>query len=419
MRPMNFPLLSGLAIFSAVCLAASAQESRTWTDTKGRTLEGSFLKQDEATVWIKKGDGKEIPIPKKSLSVEDLKHLETAAPAAGGGGGGGGGATAAGGGAGGRFNTVALDAAAIPERPGGLKLDIMTYPASRETDHYIIAGTPKIRPATLGIYAEAGERLWLDLAADFPDLAEAYKDGTKMAVLIFNDEKEHAMFASWHDKHAEASPSVSSVFNMTRSTISGWRYDKEFAKTNKISTNGRAFRMDGKGYQHNKKTWPQRIHFLCGDIFDHWVGRPSRKDGQSLSLVTFCLAFHREQLICGRIETEVSFGGGDEVEGFKNGRNWAGATKKLLKAGTKPDIKSFLEGEASKANPRDLGMGLGLMQMIHKDAEKQKGLSKMLQQAATSEESPDATGFAKAVGFGSAEELNAAWLAYLNSDAFQ
>lgn len=412
---MNPTLLTGLALFSAACLAASAQEARTWTNTKGQTLEGSFVKQDATTVWILKGDGKEVAIPKKTLSVEDLKHLETAAPAATST------APAAGGGAatGGRFNSVALDAAAIPERPGGLKLDIMTYPASRETDHYIVAGSPKIRPATLGIYAEVGERLWLDLAADFPDLAEAYKGDTKMAVLIFNDEKEHAMFASWHDKHAEASPSVSTVFNMTRSTISGWRYDKEFAKTNKISTDGRAFRMDGKGYQHNKKTWPQRIHFLCGDIFDHWVGRPSRKDGQSLSMVTFCLTFHREQLICGRIETEVSFGGGDGVEGFKNGRNWAGATKKLLKAGTKPDIKSFLEGEASKANPRDLGMGLGLMQMIHKDAEKQKGLSKMLQQAATSEESPDAAGFAKAVGFGSPEELNKAWLDYMLTDAFQ
>jgi hypothetical protein len=40
---MNSPLLSGLAIFAAGCLAATAQDARTWTDLKGRTIEGSFL----------------------------------------------------------------------------------------------------------------------------------------------------------------------------------------------------------------------------------------------------------------------------------------------------------------------------------------------------------------------------------------
>ncbi|WP_367870155.1 SHD1 domain-containing protein [Luteolibacter sp. Populi] len=413
---MNLPLFAGFAIFAALTLAASAQEARTWTDTKGRKLEGAFLRQDEATVWVKRGDGKEIAIPKKTLSPDDLKHLESAAPVPADANAGGAPATA---GTGGRFNDAPIDPTTFQARAGGLKLDILNYTSTLETDHYIIAGTPKIRPATLSVYAEVAERLWVDLAADFPDLAEAYKGGLKMALLIFNDEKEHAVFASWHEKHAEASSSVSPIFNMTRSTISGWRFDKKFADEAKIATRGRAFRMDGKGYQHNKKTWPQRIHFLSSDILNHWVGNATRTDGQSLSMVAFCLAFHREQLICGRIETEVSFGGGSEVEGFKNGRNWAGATKKLLKAGATPDIKSFLEGEASEANPRDLGMGLGLMQFIRTDPARQKSFSKMLQEASSSKESPDGAAFAKAIGFASAEELNKAWLDYMLTDAFQ
>lgn len=407
---MNSSLLAGLAIFSAACLTASAQDSRTWTDVKGRTIDGSFLKQDDATVWVKRGDGREVAIPKKSLSEPDLKHLETAAPAP----------AAATGPVAGRFNDAKIDPSAWKPREGGFNLNALNYTNAIETDHYIVAGTTKIRPAMVSIYAEVGERLWHDMVADFPEMAEAFEGGVKMPLLLFDDEKEHKVFAAWHDKHAESSSTVSPAYNMERMTICGFRFDKEFAAETKISTRGRAFRMDGKGYQHTRKTWPQRIHFMSSDLIAQWIGSPSDNGDFSLSMVGFCMSYHREQLICGRIESEVTFGGfGAEVEGFKNGRNWAGATKKLLKSGTRPDIKSFLEGTASKANPRDLGFGLGLMQFIHKDPARRQGLSKLIHQAAKDKQCPDDAGFAKGLGFGSTEELNSAWLAYMESDSFQ
>jgi hypothetical protein len=241
-----------------------------------------------------------------------------------------------------------------------------------------------------------------------------------MPLLLFDDEKEHKVFAAWHDKHAEESSTVWPAYNMERMTIAGFRFDKDFAAEAKISTRGRAFRMDGKGYQHNRKNWPERIHFMSSDLIAQWIGSPNDNGDFSLSMVGFCLSYHREQLICGRIESEVSFGGyGAEVEGFKNGRNWAGATKKLLKTGARADIKSFLEGVASKANPRDLGFGLGLMQFIHKDPARRQGLSKLIQQASKEKKCPDDAGFAKGLGFGSPEELNNAWQVYMESDAFQ
>jgi hypothetical protein len=411
---MNTPLLTGFALLAAGCLAASAQEARTWTDVKGRKMEGSFLKQDDATVWVKRADGREVAIPKNTLSEDDLKHLESATPAPQSSG-----APAADSGSAGRFNDAKIDPAAFKPREGGFGLGGLVFPSSIETDHYIVAGSAEIRPAMLKIYAEVGERLWHDMVADFPEMAEAFSDGTRMSLLIFDDEKEHKVFAGWHDKHAEESSTVSPAYNMERMTISGFRFDKKFAAEEKISTRGRAFRMDGKGYQHNRKTWPQRIHFLSGDLIGHWIGNPSDNGDFSLSMVGFCLSYHREQLICGRIESEVSFGGSGEVEGFKNGRNWAGATKKLLKAGTRPDIKSFLEGVASKANPRDLGFGLGLMQFIHKDPARRQGLSKLIHNASKDKKCPDDAGFAKGLGFDSPEALNAAWLEYMNSDAFQ
>lgn len=415
---MNPTLLTGLALFSAACLSLSAQESRTWTNTKGQTIEGSFVKQDATTVWIKKPDGKEISIPKKSLSAEDLKHLETAAPAPAAGGGG----AATGGGAapGARFASIKFDPAQWKPRDGGFKLDTMLFPSNLETEHFIIGGSTKIRPAIVTAYADAAERLWADIAADFPDFPDSFKGGVKFPIILLNDEKEHKMLAAWHEKHAADSPTVSPMFGMERYTICSVRLDKKFGEENKLSTYGLAFRMDGKGYQHTKPTWPERIHFVSGNLFDHWLGRPKGNGKFSLSLVAFSLAYHREQMICGHIESQVSFGSGSsEVEGFKNGRNWPGATKKLLKGGASPDIKSFLETEASEAQPRDLGFGLGLMQFILKDPTRREGLNKILHEAATSEKSPDDAGFAKGLGFDSPGALNVAWKEYMLSDAFQ
>lgn len=420
---MKLPLLSGLAIFSAACLAASAQESRTWTDTKGRTLEGVFVRQDDSTVWIKKPDGKELALPKKSLSEEDLKHLTSApsTPTAGGSGSGGTAAAAAGAGAGagtGRFASARIDPGTWKQTPGGAKFDTLLFPANLETEHFLILGYEKTKLTMLQAYANAAERLWSDIASDLPELAESYK-GLRMPIVLADGEKQAQMFSDWHDKHAKDSPTVGYAGRLTDAGIAAYRLDPKFAEENKLTQTGRLFRLDSKA-AHTRPTWPERIHFLSSDIFASILGDSKANGDVSLSMIRQAFAYHREQLVCGRIESEVSYGGGGtDVEGFKNGRNWAGATKKLLKGGAKTDIKAYLETDAAKAEPRDLGFGLGLMQFIHADATRKAGFGKMLEKTRTDKKCPDVEGFAKALGFNSPEELNAGWLAYMNSDAFQ
>ncbi|WP_265594714.1 hypothetical protein [Haloferula sp. BvORR071] len=419
---MKSPLLRGLTVslFAAASLAASAEEARTWTDIKGRKLDGVFLRQDETTVWVKRGDGREIAIAKKTLSPDDLKHLETAvpapdaspspspAPATG----------ASSAVASGRFATVKLDPTSFKPREGGFKIGTMTYASNLETEHFLIGGFEKTRPAVVAAYADALERLWIDVAADLPELAEAFK-GRRMPIILADGEKEATAFAGWHEKHAEDSREVSSEYRLTTSSIATFSLDSAFAKENGFATSGRLFRLDSKNAQSSRRTWPERIHFVASDLFGQMTGKADENEDFNLSMVRLSFAYHREELCCGRIESEVTFGGGTEVEGFKNGRNWAGATKKLLKGGATPDIKGFLQASAAKAEPRDLGFGLGLMHMIQADPAKRSGFNKLIAETRKDDKCPTDEAFSKALGFDSPAAMNTAWKDYMVSDAFQ
>ncbi len=400
----SLPIFTAFVLFAAGCL--TAQEARTWTNAKGQKLEGSLVKQDDTTVWVLKGDGKEVAIPKRSLSEEDQKHLQGAVPAS---------AAAS---AAGRFATARIDPAAWKPRVDGFKLGTLVYPAHVETEHFVVAAISKIRPAMLLAYAEAAERLWTDIAADLPALAKAY-EGRKLPIILANDEKDAETFSNWHDEHADASNTVARAYNLEGFTIASFSLDEEFAKEAGLTISGRLFRMDAKKAEHARKTWPQRIHFLTDDIIRHMLGNLKNNEDNSLSLTRLCFCYQREELVCGRIESEVTFGGGGDVEGFKNGRNWAGATKKLLKAGSRPDIASFLETPGAKAEPRDLGFGLGLMHFIHAAPARLDGFGKVLADAGAAKKCPDPETFATGLGFDSPEALNVAWRTYMESDAFQ
>lgn len=62
-----------LFLFAAATLCG-APETRTWTDTQGRTIEAAFVKADEKTVTVLR-DGKEVAIPLASLSGTDLAWI--------------------------------------------------------------------------------------------------------------------------------------------------------------------------------------------------------------------------------------------------------------------------------------------------------------------------------------------------------
>ncbi|WP_372846816.1 SHD1 domain-containing protein [Pontiella sp.] len=65
-------ILAALTIATA-CTSAFA-ETRTWTDTKGKTIEAEQVKLLNDQVWLRLADGREIKVSLDSLSPEDRER---------------------------------------------------------------------------------------------------------------------------------------------------------------------------------------------------------------------------------------------------------------------------------------------------------------------------------------------------------
>ena len=68
------PLLVGI-ISSLVLVGTAFAEMRTWTDTKGRTLEGSLVRLDGDEAVIKLKVGSEVRVKRSLLSAKDNQYL--------------------------------------------------------------------------------------------------------------------------------------------------------------------------------------------------------------------------------------------------------------------------------------------------------------------------------------------------------
>lgn len=414
-----------LAGISLSLTPADAETARSWTDTKGRSVSAVFVRQDADTVWIKRADGREVSIVKNTLSDADqiyLASLPAGPPAAAGAGGKP--APAAPSAGAGDFATAKVDPASFKPIAGGFSLDSITLNNSYQSEHFIVAATEKVKAPVILAYLDAAERLWSDLLKDVPSFAQGF-DGGKFLIALADGDEEAKILDSWHSRYASTASQGSSYlrhYDMTRGNIISFKLEKDFAAKRGVAPTARMYRTDTKGADNLKRVWPQRIHFLCEDLIRQAQGGSQTLDNEDYNLALFdlCFSYQREFSICGKIETEVHYSTtGADVEGFKNGKGWAVATKKLIKNGMKPDIEAFLKVEVPEAAPRDLGIGYGLVQWMRKDPKLRPGLDKLFADALEKHRTPDPKQFAETLGFDSPDALNAAWLKYLESDAFQ
>ncbi|MDB6077087.1 MAG: hypothetical protein JWO82_834 [Akkermansiaceae bacterium] len=397
---------------------AHAEAARDWTDTKGRTVSAVFVRQDADNVWIKRSDGREVEVPKNTLSDADqiyLASVPTGPATPGGAVSAPGGATKSGLA---DFNTVKVDPTLFKPHGGGLALDGFSLPNTLETGHFVIAASDKTKPAVVSMYAEAAERTYLDIVAALPSIATAFEDHKKV-IILYENEAEGGLIESWHSHYAASGKPL--LFHDPKMAERNIGYlDLHPAEAEKLGycPQIRTFRLNSKTAESMKKNWGKRVHFLVSDILNWGARDPYGSDGYSFGIITLCYSYEREFAISGKIETEVIMSGA-EVEGFKNGKAWAAATKKLLKNGGKPDIDAFLHTLDSKAAPRDLGFGFGLIQFIRKDPARLAGLDKSYAALTRKRIFSDPKEFIANLGYDSPEAFNAAWLKYLESDAFQ
>lgn len=421
MKSPAFPLSAGVLLLFFAQSTATA-DSRTWTDTTGRTLQGKLVRQEPAKVWVERPDGSQVPIDKSRLSPADLEFLKsqpvsaaTTPPAA---------SSAAPAGARPKpgqsvFKSARIDRAAWVTSAETFDAGGAAFTQRLETPHYLILATAKVKPDLLAAYAEAGERVFADCVNDLPSLATLLKD-KRMAIFLVDSDLEHKAFGAWLANRSNLG------FNWDNHTIASVPVPEETASSLKVLEAAREFRTDKNSSTAQRSlVWPNRLHFLAGDLLYNYMeeipaGEPAA-DGtrRSFSTIRLGYAFYKEWQIAGRIDTAVSVGG-TVVEGFQNGRRWADAVRKVLKnpAG-KPSLEKLLTTRSTEAQPIDIASAFGMMQFLNADPARFKGFDSMLQGARESKATPTAEVIAKAAGFDSPAAFDTAWIAFMSSDAFR
>ena len=411
--------LLAVALGLSHSVSTRAADARTWTDTTGRTLEGSLVRQDDSKVWVQRADGREVAIDKARLSPADLDYLKkqpaadaptaAAAPVAP--------PNAKPGDS--IFKSVKIDRAAWKTSAEVFSAGGIAFTQRLETPHYLILAPAKVKPDILTAYGETAERVFADCARDLPGLGEALKE-KKMAVFLVDSDPGHLALCDWLRSRSRISP------DWPRLMIAGFTVPDEALESLGVHPSGREFRTDKySSSNHRSLTWPNRLHFLVGDLIGQHLDDVKVSDeddaGKRHSLGTLELgyAFFKEWQIAGKIDTQVSMGGA-QVEGFQNGRRWADAVRKVLKnpAG-RPSLEELLTTRAAGAQPIDIACAFGMMQFFSADPVKFKAFDKILADARASEKTPAADEFAKGMGFESPAAFDTAWIAFMTSDAFR
>lgn len=408
---MRFPLVCPLVALAFTATAFA--ESREWTNDKGRKINADYVSQTATKVTVRLADGKEVVIEKAQLSKPDQEYLKTAGagtPVP---------TTASPGAASSRptgFNEVKIDKKTWVRHtpPKDLKVSAVDFTQQLETPHFFIAGSPKVKPDVMDACGESCERLYVHLLKYIPAVGPLF-EGKRLSVWLTENEATHDKFGDWLNKR----DGVEIPYTWKRSNIVHITFDEAYANDLKFLKGARSFRTDGKENQRNVK-WGNRIYFITSEIFNSILDEVKVNGDYSLGLLRLGLCYFIEGDVCGNITTEISFAGSGSVEGFKNGRAWPMAIKNLLKnPNVKPGLEKLLKTDMTKAEPMDVGTAYGFYHWCFRDPARNAAFNTLLTTCVTDKKPPVPADFAKIFGFASVEAFDAAFVAYLKSDAFK
>jgi len=402
-RPSTITMHHSSLILLLATITPLCAEAREWTSSDGRVIEAEFIGSQQNTVTLKLKDGREVPVDLGKLSPADQEFVKTLGP--------------------GRpaakklpgFADVVLDKKSWGMRPQpdsfGVTGVVLTQ--QLETPHFLITAGPKIKPALMEYYAEVCERLYAQMARDISGLAERSTE-KRTAVWLTADKEEHARLGECLDGLGASgsdwgSSSISSVF-----------LSEEMAESKKVFRSSRGFNMDYEAGAQRNLLWPQRIHFMASTILASYGHSSYRRSNRSFEMFNLSYCYFLENEITGKVETKVRFSdSAGNVEGFKNPRGWPSAVKRILDSSPlRPSLRRFMSLDSSEAEPMDVGSGFGLMQFVFRDPARKAAMNGMME-CGRKDSPPDAEAFAKEMGFGSPEEFDLAWIAFLKSDAFK
>ena len=412
--------ISRLLIAAALLFSISMQaaETRTWTDKKGRTLEGKLVKVEgeEAVIMLK--IGREVRINRELLSALDNEYLTEY---------------------GGAEKVELSGKVGTPEKDA--RIDTKTFVELEEpfvfpgteqtfdalqTEHFLILTRGSFRAKGI---AETAERLWHGMAFQHPGFREKWGE-SRRAIFILDDEETQEMVGQWYQEHLDAigqrEESLKLAITWPKSTASTISLPAEEAERLGLLTAARVFKVNKDNESGFKKVFtPLVTHCMASDMLTTQMGGTSSFGAAGRFAITTGHAYYKEIQLAGKSGTSMISAKYDSSEiqssrGFADGTSWAKELKKLVRKGTVvPSIEALYGYKVDTLTPEELVLMYSFSYFMQSDQGRLAAYTKLIERAESSKQIPEAIELAKIFGFESVEALQTAWTEFIGSSAFK
>ena len=406
----------GLAFL--LLMESATAEMRTWTDKKGRTLEGELIRIDEDDAVIRLKAGSEVSVNRSLLSARDNEYLAEY---------------------GGAASAVVDGKVGIPEKTMALdkstfeKLDDpFIFPDTEltfdvlETPHFLVMTDKRFRPENL---AETAERLWQGMAFQHPGFADNWGD-QRRAIFAIQDEETYKRVGEYFTEYLA---SIGEDEEATRIAIT-WPevvgseiiLSDEIADEHGIFRRARVFRVtEARERSYREVFTPFVTNCLARDMLGIQAGGTTSFGNAGYFAISIGHAYYKEILLGGKSETSIASAELDSTEissakGFDDGTAWAKELKKLVrKDEIKPSIEALYGYQAQSLSPPELVLAYSFGYYMQSTPARLAAYAKLVERINTSRQVPVAIELAKIFGFETVEELEEDWKDFIGSTAFK
>ena len=431
----NFiPIKSILCFAFAVCVLghgiADAAEMRTWTNLKGQKIKAQLLSADNVNVRLRLESGRDVTVPRKTLSIGDQQFIKEY-----------------GGGAGVPIDpkakltvpekTMKFDSKTIKRRDidGDGRDDKFIFPDGYslqfdmvETEHFLVMSSGKVRGKDT---AELAERIWYGMNFQHPGFAEKWGD-EKMAIFLCGEDEDYRILGQYCvdliAKGGNAQEASNTAKTWPASSGSTLRLGNDLADEYGVMMRARAFKASDKR-RFKRGVWnPFPAHCLAGSILSIQMGGSGGGAGsEGYFAITTGHSYYKEiQLTDETVTTMVDANTYESDElvkagGFDDGRKWARTLRDLVKKGkVVPSIEKLYRTESAMQLTPELTVSMyGFARYMQSTPDRLAKFSKAMNLVDTSRSIPVPLEMAKIFGFKTVKEFEDDWIAYMKSTAFK
>ncbi len=414
----SFIGLTWVVIVFGSTMAISA-EMRTWTDQKGRTLEGELRELDGTEAVILLNTGNVVRVDRTLLSDGDNKYLDEQ----------------------GAKEEVVVPTGDVGEPEKDAKIDTKSFVELEEpfvfpeteiqldamqTEHFLVLTDGSIRPKDI---AETAERMWHGMAFQHPGFTEKWGE-ERRAIFVLEDSATHAAIGEWFGNYLEQNGQREEAVkvSMTWSKASGGslHLPAEAIAKYKLMKAARIFKVTDSNKSAYKKVFtPFVTNCLANDMISTQMEANSGFGSEGRFAIVMGHAYYKEIQLAGESGTAMITAeyDSDEIKhakGFANGTSWARELKKLVRKGdVVPSIEKLYGYSVEALKPEELVLSYSFSYFMQSEMSRLTNYTKMIAMADSSRKIPAPAELAKIFGFETVEELETAWTEFIKSTDFK